>query len=101
MRYLLIQLMLQVLLRPEEFSEAASELVIFCTKAFRSYDVLVSSVEGEADGDDTPELMNVLVGTMFFYCHSHQLQCRLLLSRFSNAFAMMTWMTGYFGCYGL
>ncbi|XP_019239741.1 PREDICTED: DNA polymerase V-like [Nicotiana attenuata] len=63
MRYLLMQLLLQVLLRPEEFSEAASELVICCSKAFRSSD-LASSGEDEADGDGTHELMDVLVDTM-------------------------------------
>ncbi|XP_016539372.2 rDNA transcriptional regulator pol5 [Capsicum annuum] len=64
MRYLLIQLLLQVLLRPQEYSEAASELVICCTKAFRSSDLLASSGEDEAEGDDTPEFMDVLVDTM-------------------------------------
>ncbi|MCD7451609.1 hypothetical protein HAX54_012871 [Datura stramonium] len=64
MRYLLIQLLLQVLLRPQEFSEAASELVICCTKAFRSSDLLASSGEDETEGDDTPEFMDVLVDTM-------------------------------------
>ncbi|CAN4107855.1 unnamed protein product [Withania somnifera] len=64
MRYLLIQLLLQVLLRPQEYSEAASELVICCTKAFRSSDLLASSGDDEAEGDDTPEFMNVLVDTM-------------------------------------
>ncbi|XP_015061041.1 rDNA transcriptional regulator pol5 [Solanum pennellii] len=64
MRYLLIQLLLQVLLRPQEFSEAASELVICCTKAFRSSDLLASSGDDEAEGDDSPEFMDVLVDTM-------------------------------------
>lgn len=64
MRYLLIQLLLQVLLRPQEYSEAASELVICCTKAFRSSDLLSSSGEDEAEGDDTPEFMDVLVDIM-------------------------------------
>ncbi|KAK4378537.1 hypothetical protein RND71_000399 [Anisodus tanguticus] len=64
MRYLLIQLLLQVLLRPQEFSEASSELVICCTKAFRSSDLLASSGEDETDGDDAPEFMDVLVDTM-------------------------------------
>lgn len=58
-----MQLLLQVLLQPEEFSEAASELVICCSKAFRSSD-LASSGEDEADRDGTPELMDVLVDTM-------------------------------------
>ncbi|RVW72317.1 DNA polymerase V [Vitis vinifera] len=64
LRYLLIQLLLQVLLRPGEFSEAASELILCCKKAFSSSDLLESSGEDELDGDETPELMNVLVDTL-------------------------------------
>ncbi|KAL3814359.1 hypothetical protein ACJIZ3_015627 [Penstemon smallii] len=64
LRYLLIQLLLQILLRPGEFFEAASELVICCKKAFDSPDLLESSGEDEPDGDDAPELMDVLVDTM-------------------------------------
>ncbi|KAF9609665.1 hypothetical protein IFM89_017844 [Coptis chinensis] len=61
MRYLLIQLMLQVFLRPGEFSESASELIICCKKAF-------GYVSGEDDDvlDDggLPNLMDVLVDTL-------------------------------------
>ncbi|CAI9781808.1 unnamed protein product [Fraxinus pennsylvanica] len=59
MRYLLIQLLLQILVRPGEFSEAASELIMCCKKAFGPSDLLKSSGE-----DGTPELMDVLVDTM-------------------------------------
>ncbi|PIA51903.1 hypothetical protein AQUCO_01000044v1 [Aquilegia coerulea] len=67
MRYLLIQLMLQVFLRPGEFSESASELVICCKKAFSSPDILDES--GNEDNDvlddgGTPKLMDVLVDTL-------------------------------------
>ncbi|GAV65086.1 LOW QUALITY PROTEIN: DNA_pol_phi domain-containing protein [Cephalotus follicularis] len=63
LRYLLIQLLLQVLLRPGEFSEAASELVICCKKAFAASDLLDSG-DDEVDGDATPDLMDVLVDTL-------------------------------------
>jgi DNA polymerase phi len=62
MRFLLIQLLLQVLLRPGEFSEAASELVICCKKAFAASDLLDSGEE-ELDNDADPKLMDVLVDT--------------------------------------
>ncbi|KAI3439230.1 uncharacterized protein J3R85_004946 [Psidium guajava] len=65
LRYLLIQLLLQVLLRPDEFAEAASELVICCKKAFSSPDLLESSGEDEiSGGDGAPELLDVLVDTL-------------------------------------
>ncbi|KAM7474805.1 hypothetical protein LguiB_022048 [Lonicera macranthoides] len=64
LRYLLIQLLLQVLLRPGEFTEAASELIICCKKAFASPDILDSSGEDEPDSDEAPELMDVLVDTL-------------------------------------
>ncbi|KAH7519011.1 hypothetical protein JRO89_XSUnG0154100 [Xanthoceras sorbifolium] len=64
LRYLLIQLLLQVLLQPEEFSEAASELIMCCKKAFAASDLLDSSGEDELDGDVTPNLMDVLVDTL-------------------------------------
>lgn len=64
MRYLLIQLLLQILLRPGEFSEAASELVICCKKTFGSSDLLGSSGEDESNENGAPELMDVLVDTM-------------------------------------
>ncbi|KAJ6424507.1 hypothetical protein OIU84_025313 [Salix udensis] len=63
MRCLLIQLLLQVLLRPGEFSEAASELIICCKKAFAASDLLDSSGEEELDNDADPKLMDVLVDT--------------------------------------
>uniref|UniRef100_A0A5B6YU56 Putative DNA polymerase V n=1 Tax=Davidia involucrata TaxID=16924 RepID=A0A5B6YU56_DAVIN len=64
LRYLLILLLLQVLLRPGEFSEAASELIICCKKAFAAPDLLDSSEDDEPDGDGTPALMDVLVDTL-------------------------------------
>ncbi|KAL0559804.1 hypothetical protein IC582_000181 [Cucumis melo] len=64
LRYLLIQLLLQVLLRPEEFTEAATELIICCKKAFSSADLLGSSGDDELDGDGTMQLMDVLVDTL-------------------------------------
>ncbi|KAJ7968340.1 DNA polymerase V [Quillaja saponaria] len=64
LRYLLIQLLLQVLLRPGEYSEAASELVICCKKAFSASDLLESSGEDDLEADATPELMDVLVDTL-------------------------------------
>ncbi|XP_073027646.1 uncharacterized protein [Primulina eburnea] len=64
LRYLLIQLLLQILLHPGEFFEAASELVMCCKKAFGSSDLLGSSSEDESDGDNAPELMDVVVDTM-------------------------------------
>ncbi|KAL6515374.1 hypothetical protein OROHE_019006 [Orobanche hederae] len=64
-RYLLIQLLLQIILRPGELFEAASEVIICCKKAFgSSSDLLESSEEDEADGDGAPKLMDVLVDTM-------------------------------------
>ncbi|KZV29182.1 DNA polymerase V [Dorcoceras hygrometricum] len=64
LRYLLIQLLLQILLHPGEFFEAASELVMCCKKAFGCSDLLGSSSEDELDGDNAPELMDVVVDTM-------------------------------------
>lgn len=64
LRYLLIQLLLQVLLRPGEYSEAASELVMCCKKAFASSDLLNSSGEDELDDESEPKLMDVLVDTL-------------------------------------
>ncbi|XP_042007069.1 myb-binding protein 1A-like protein [Salvia splendens] len=63
LRYLLIQLLLQIILRPGEFFEAASEVVMCCKKAFASSD-LESSGEDEPEEDGAPELMDVLVDTM-------------------------------------
>ncbi|XVF01463.1 hypothetical protein REPUB_Repub04eG0091400 [Reevesia pubescens] len=64
LRYLLILLLLQVLLRPGEFFDAASELIICCKKAFATPDDLKSSGEDELDSDAAPELMDVLVDTL-------------------------------------
>uniref|UniRef100_A0A2P2K4M7 Uncharacterized protein MANES_10G094200 n=1 Tax=Rhizophora mucronata TaxID=61149 RepID=A0A2P2K4M7_RHIMU len=64
MRYLLIQLLLQMLLRPGELSEAVSELIICCKKAFAAADLLNSSGEEELDSDADTELMDVLVDTL-------------------------------------
>lgn len=65
LRYLLIQLLLQVLLRPGEFSEAASELIICCKKQFSAPGLLDSSGEDdESDDGGMPELMDVLVDTL-------------------------------------
>ncbi|GMH14296.1 hypothetical protein Nepgr_016137 [Nepenthes gracilis] len=63
LRYLLIQLLLQVLLRPGEFSESASELIICCRKAFDVHDFLDSSGEDDAENGG-PELIDVLVDTL-------------------------------------
>ncbi|XVE93570.1 hypothetical protein REPUB_Repub01dG0206200 [Reevesia pubescens] len=64
LRYLLILLLLQVLLRPGEFCDAASELIICCKKAFAAPDDLNSSGEDELDSDAAPKLMDVLVDTL-------------------------------------
>ncbi|KAL4320292.1 hypothetical protein GQ457_18G015480 [Hibiscus cannabinus] len=63
LRYLLILLLLQVLLRPGEFCDAASELIICCKKAFAASDDPDSSGD-ESNGDAAPELMDVLVDTL-------------------------------------
>lgn len=64
LRYLLIQLLLQLLLGPGEFSEAAYEMIICCKKFFPSPDLLDSSGDDEPDGDEAPELMDVFVDTL-------------------------------------
>ncbi|CAN6455380.1 unnamed protein product [Victoria cruziana] len=64
MRFLLIQLLLQVLLKPGEFSETASELVICCKKAFVSLDNLVSMDKEDDDETGSPAFMDVLVDTL-------------------------------------
>jgi len=53
-----------VLLRPGEYSEAASELIICCKKAFPASDLPESSGEDDVEGGDAPELMDVLVDTL-------------------------------------
>ncbi|PQQ19747.1 DNA polymerase V [Prunus yedoensis var. nudiflora] len=62
LRYLLIQLLLEMLLRPKEYLDAVSELIICCKKAFP--DLLDSPGEDGLDGDDTPAVMDVLVDTL-------------------------------------
>lgn len=64
LRYLLIQLLLQVLLCPREYSEAASELIICCKKTFSTSDIPESSGEDDKEVGDAPELMDVLVDTL-------------------------------------
>ncbi|KAF3779787.1 DNA polymerase V [Nymphaea thermarum] len=64
MRFLLIQLLLQVLLKPGEFSETASELVICCKKAFVTLADLDSNDEEEDDDTGSPAFMDVLVDTL-------------------------------------
>lgn len=57
-------MLLQVLLVPREYSEAASELIICCKKAFSTSDIPESSGDDDAEADDAPELMDVLVDTL-------------------------------------
>ncbi|XP_010252543.1 PREDICTED: myb-binding protein 1A-like protein isoform X2 [Nelumbo nucifera] len=66
LRYLLIQLLLQVLLRPGEFSEAASELIICCKKAYDTPDLINSLDEDDEldNGGTPPVLMDVLLDTL-------------------------------------
>ncbi|KAJ8465662.1 hypothetical protein OPV22_028214 [Ensete ventricosum] len=63
-RYLLIQLLLQVLVCPGEFSEAALELTICCRKAFPAAADDGSSEDEEYDGNNVPEFMDVLVDNL-------------------------------------
>ncbi|EHA8589761.1 rDNA transcriptional regulator pol5 [Cocos nucifera] len=64
-RYLLIQLLLQVLLCPGEFSEAALELNICYKKAFPTVAHGDSSEEEDQfDDNEAPEMMDVLVDTL-------------------------------------
>ncbi|XP_022763607.1 uncharacterized protein LOC111309054 isoform X2 [Durio zibethinus] len=64
LRYLVILLLLEVLLRPGEYSEAASELVICCEKALAASGIRISSGEDKLDSDSITELMDVLVDTL-------------------------------------
>lgn len=64
LRYVLIQLVLQILLCPEEFCEAASELVICCQKAFPATVDESLEVENEFDDGEMPDLMDVLLETI-------------------------------------
>ncbi|KAK4254145.1 hypothetical protein QN277_009565 [Acacia crassicarpa] len=63
LRYLLIQLLLQVLLRSGEYSEAASELVICCKKAFPAFDLPDNSGD-DVEVDAEPDFMDVLLDTL-------------------------------------
>ncbi|KAJ3683162.1 hypothetical protein LUZ60_013389 [Juncus effusus] len=66
MRYLLIQLMLQILLRPGELSEAAIDLTICCKKAFSFISETESEgeeEEDESDENEKPKFIDVLVDT--------------------------------------
>ncbi|GAB2269508.1 hypothetical protein Dimus_004425 [Dionaea muscipula] len=65
LRYLLLQLVLQLLLQPAgDLSEAASELIICCQKAFAVHDLLDSAGEEETEHGESPHLMDVLVDTL-------------------------------------
>ncbi|KAM1030515.1 hypothetical protein TB1_033722 [Malus domestica] len=64
LRYLLIQLLLQMLLRPKEYLEAVSELMICCKKAFPVADLLDSPGEDDLDYEGAPAMMDVLVDTL-------------------------------------
>uniref|UniRef100_A0A1J3DHH6 DNA polymerase V n=1 Tax=Noccaea caerulescens TaxID=107243 RepID=A0A1J3DHH6_NOCCA len=62
LRHLVVQLLLQILLHPGEFSETATELSVCCDKAFKpSLDLLRSDGEGE---EEEPAVMDVLVDTL-------------------------------------
>ena len=66
LRYVLIQLVLQVLLCPEQFNEAASEIAICCQQAFPdTAAVHGDSAEREKEFDDNEmaDLMDVLLDT--------------------------------------
>ncbi|CAA7034816.1 unnamed protein product [Microthlaspi erraticum] len=65
LRHLVVQMLLQILLHPGEFSEAAAQLSVCCDKAFKlSLDLLRSDGEGEADEEEEPAVMDVLVDTL-------------------------------------
>ncbi|XP_018505145.2 rDNA transcriptional regulator pol5-like isoform X1 [Pyrus x bretschneideri] len=64
LRYLLIQLLLQMLLRPKEYLEAVSELMICCKKAFPVADLLDAPGEDDLDDEGAPAMMDVLVDTL-------------------------------------
>lgn len=52
-----------MLLQPGEFAESASDLIICCKKFLAAPDLLDLN-EVELEGDETPELMDVLVDTL-------------------------------------
>ncbi|KAK4756143.1 hypothetical protein SAY87_006270 [Trapa incisa] len=64
LRYLLIQLLLQILLHPGEFVEAASELIICCKKTFDIPDILESGDDDDSGTEEEPVLVDVLVDTL-------------------------------------
>jgi len=93
LRYLFIQLLLQVLLRPEEFAEAASELVICCKKAFSSLDLLESSGDDEmSDGDGAPELLDVLVDTLLSLLPQSSAPMRAAIEQVGDLFVDFCWL---------
>ncbi|WJZ94828.1 hypothetical protein VitviT2T_013653 [Vitis vinifera] len=98
--YLLIQLLLQILLRPGEFSEAASELILCCKKAFSPSDLLESSGEDELYGDETHKLMDVLVDTLLSLLPESSAPMRSAIEQvfFFNISVMMSRMMDCFGC---
>lgn len=61
MRFLLIQLLLEIPLRPGEICETAAELLICCNKAFGN---VIELVESNDDENETPALMDVLVDAL-------------------------------------
>ncbi|KAL9251920.1 rDNA transcriptional regulator pol5-like protein [Drosera capensis] len=64
LRYLLIQLLPQLVLRPGDMSETASELIVCCRKLFATQVTLDSSGEDETGDDGSPNVMDVLVDTL-------------------------------------
>ncbi|KAJ4757383.1 DNA polymerase V [Rhynchospora pubera] len=63
MRFLLMQLLLQILLHPGEFHEAAIDLTICCKKAFSFLSQGNSEEEEEEEEGSAPQFMDVLVDT--------------------------------------
>lgn len=89
LRHLLIQLLLQVLLRPGEYSEAASELTICCKKVLTaSSDLLACSGEDEVDDEATPELMDVLVDTLLSLLPQSSAPMRSAIEQVSDTFPL-------------
>ncbi|GMJ12884.1 hypothetical protein like AT5G64420 [Hibiscus trionum] len=64
LRCMLILLLLQVLLRPREFSDAASKLIICCKNVSAACCDLSSNGEDDLDSDPATELTDVLVDTL-------------------------------------
>lgn len=102
LRYLLIQLLLQLLLRPGEFTEAASELIICCRKAFSVHDPPESSGEDESEDGGSPELMDVLVDTLLSLLPQSSAPLRSAVEQvtasFSNFFPFLYLLADVFGC---